>query len=83
MRVLRGVAHVVDIQEVVNFSSQKELSFTTKNSSFEQLGESVSGNCAVISIESKWVGSHIKLSYDLKQNVTKVKTQFDMAVNPL
>ena len=38
---------------------------------------------AEISIESKWVYSHIKLSYDLEQNVTKVRTQFDMAVNPL
>ena len=36
-----------------------------------------------IDIESKWVCSHIKLSYDLEQNVTKVRTQFDMAVNPL
>ena len=38
---------------------------------------------AVICIESKWVGSHIKLSYDLEQNVTEVRTQFDMTVNPL
>ena len=38
---------------------------------------------AVICIESWWVGSHIKLSYDLEQNVTKVRTQFDLAVNPL
>ena len=39
--------------------------------------------CPEIDIESKWVYSHIKLSYDLEQNVTEVRTQFDMAVNPL
>ena len=38
---------------------------------------------SVISIESKWVYNHIKLRCDLEQNVTKVRTQFDMAVNPL
>ena len=43
----------------------------------------LNGLHAVIDIESWWVGSHIKLSYDLKQNVTEVRTQFDMAVNPL
>ena len=43
----------------------------------------LSGLCAEISIESKWVCNHIKLSYDLEQNVTDAKTQFDMAVNPL
>ena len=37
MRVLRGVAHTIDIQKVVNFYSQKELFFTTKNSPFGQL----------------------------------------------
>ena len=36
-----------------------------------------------IDIESKWVYSHIKLSYDLEQNATNDETQFDMAVNPL
>ena len=41
------------------------------------------GLYAEISIESWWVCSHIKLSYDLEQNVTNAKTQFDMAVNPL
>ena len=43
----------------------------------------LSGLRAEICIESKWVCSHIKLSYDLEQNVMDAKTQFDMAVNPL
>ena len=42
----------------------------------------LSGLRAEICIESKWVCSHIKLSYDLEQNVMDAKTQFDMAVNP-
>ena len=36
-----------------------------------------------ISIESKWVYNHIKLRYDLNQNVTDDETQFDMTVKPL
>ena len=36
-----------------------------------------------IDIESKWVYNHIKLRYDLNQNVMDDGTQFDMAVNPL
>ena len=43
----------------------------------------LSGFCAEICIESKWVCRHIKLSYDLEQNATNDETQFDMAVNPL
>ena len=43
----------------------------------------LSGLCAEICIESKWVCRHIKLSYDLEQNATNDETQFDMAVNPL
>ena len=38
---------------------------------------------AEISIESKWVCSHIKLSSYFNHRVTNAKTQFDMAVNPL
>ena len=43
----------------------------------------LSGLCAEISIESKWVYSHIKLSSYFNHRVTNAKTQFDMAVNPL
>ena len=43
----------------------------------------LSGLCAEISIESKWVCSHIKLSSYFNHRVTNAKTQFDMAVNPL
>ena len=50
---------------------------------FEQLRLAITLICAEICIESWWVGSHIKLSYDLNQNVTEVRTQFDMAVKPL
>ena len=35
-----------------------------------------------IDIESKWVCNHIKLRYDLDQNVMDDGTQFDMAANP-
>ena len=66
-----------------NFISQKELFLTPKISPFEQLGETINGLCAEICVESWWVGSHIKLRYELNQNVTGVRTQFDMAVNPL
>ena len=83
MRVLKGVVHTTDYQHVAKFISQKELFLAPKNSSFEQLRETINGLCAVICIESWWVGSHIKLSYELNQNVTEVRTQFDMAVNPL
>ena len=83
MRVLEGITYIADCQCVAKFISQKELFLAPKNSPFEQLRETINGLCAVICIESWWVGSHIKLSYDLKQNVTKVRTQFDMAVNPL
>ena len=38
---------------------------------------------AEISIESKWVCRHIKLSSYFNHRVTNAKTQFDMAVNPL
>ncbi len=53
------------------------------NSVFGQFCETICGFCAVIYIESKWVCRHIKVSYDLEQNVTNAKTQFDLAVNPL
>ena len=66
-----------------NFISQKELFLTSEGSSFGQFGVAFSGLHAEICIESWWVCRHIKLSYDLEQNVTKVRTQFDMAVNPL
>ena len=66
-----------------NSVSQKEQSSSLKDSSFELFWERGDSIRAVICIESWWVGSHIKLSYDLKQNVTEVRTQFDMAVNPL
>ena len=83
MRVLRGVAHTVDFQVVAKIISQKELFLTSKNSVFGQFRETICGFCAVICIESKWVCRHIKVSYDLEQNVTNAKTQFDLAVNPL
>ena len=35
-----------------------------------------------IDIESKWVYNHIKLRYDLNQNVMDDRTQFDMTANP-
>ena len=66
-----------------NLVSQKEQFIDLKDSSFEQLRAAFCDLCAEISIESWWVCRHIKLSYDLEQNVTKVRTQFDMAVNPL
>ena len=83
MRVLDGVEHVIDYQLVADRDSQKEHFFAPKTSPFEQFWAAFRSTCAVICIESWWVGSHIKLSYDLKQNVTEVRTQFDMAVNPL
>ena len=83
MRVLEVVAHVVDYQSVVSVCLQNEQFFAPKISLFEQFRVVFCGLHAVICIESWWVGSHIKLSYDLKQNVTEVRTQFDMAVNPL
>ena len=83
MRVLDGVAHVIDYQLVADRDSQKEHFFTPKTSPFEQFWAAFRSTHAVICIESWWVGSHIKLSYDLEQNVTEVRTQFDMAVNPL
>jgi hypothetical protein len=63
--------------------SQKELFLPAKTSPFGQFCAAICVILVVISIESKWVCSHIKLSYDLEQNVTDAKTQFDMAVNPL
>ena len=36
-----------------------------------------------IDIESKWVYSHIKLSFSISYTMIKVRTQFDMAANPL
>ena len=66
-----------------NHISQKEQFSPLKDSPFEQFWERSDGSRAVISIESWWVGSHIKLGYDLNQNVTEVRTQFDMTVNPL
>ena len=83
MRVLEGVTYITDCQCVAKFISQKELFLASENSSFEQFRKSFSGLHAVICIESKWVCRHIKLSYDLEQNVTNAKTQFDMAANPL
>ena len=83
MRVLRGVVHTVDFQVVAKIISQKELFLAPKISPFEQFRETINGLCAEICIESWWVGSHIKLRYELNQNVTGVRTQFDMAVNPL
>ena len=35
-----------------------------------------------IDIESKWVYSHIKLSFYFSYMMIKVRTQFDMAANP-
>ena len=66
-----------------NFNTQKEQNLALWASPFEQLRLAITLICAEICIESWWVGSHIKLSYDLEQNVTEVRTQFDMAVNPL
>jgi len=66
-----------------NLVSQKEHFLPSMISSFEQLQKPFNVIFLVISIESKWVYSHIKLSYDLEQNVTNAKTQFDMVVNPL
>jgi len=43
----------------------------------------LSGLRAEISIESKWVCSHIKLSSYFNHRVTNAKTQFDMTANPL
>jgi hypothetical protein len=83
MRVLRGVVHVVDLQCVVNFISQKELFLVLKNSSFEQSREAFGGLHVVIDIESWWVCSHIKLSSIIRYVLIQVISQFDMAVNPL
>ena len=82
MRVLEVAAHITDTQPVVNFYSQKELFLALKNSCFGQLWESVNGLHVEIDIESKWVCSHIKLRYDLNQNVTDDGTQFDVTANP-
>jgi len=38
--------------------------------------------CFVIGIKSKWVYSHIKLSFSISYMMIKVRTQFDMAANP-
>ena len=65
-----------------NLASQKGQFLLLNASPFEQFRAAFNGLHAVIDIESWWVGSHIKLSYDLEQNVTNAKTQFDMAVNP-
>ena len=43
----------------------------------------LSGLRSEISIESKWVCNHIKLSSYFNHRVTNAKTQFDMAVKPL
>ena len=83
MRVLEGVAQVIDYQGIASVCSQNEQFFAPKISLFEQFRVVFCGLHAVIDIESWWVGSHIKLSYDLEQNVTEVRTQFDLAVNPL
>jgi hypothetical protein len=37
----------------------------------------------VISIESKWVYNHIKLSFIIRYILIQVISQFDMVVNPL
>ena len=66
-----------------NLVSQKEQFLALEVSPFGQLWAAFNRLCAEISIESKWVCRHIKLSYDLEQNATNAKTQFDMAVNPL
>ena len=39
--------------------------------------------CFEIDIESKWVYSHIKLSFSISYTMIKVRTQFDMPANPL
>ena len=36
-----------------------------------------------IDIESKWVCSHIKLSFSIRYVLIQVRTQFDMVANPL
>ena len=36
-----------------------------------------------IDTESKWVCSHIKLSFSISCMMIKVRTQFDMPANPL
>ena len=56
-----------------NYSSPWDFAFRTALSRLR----------AEICIESKWVCNHIKLSSYLNQNVTEVRTQFDMAANPL
>ena len=83
MRVLEGVTYITDCQCVAKFISQKELFLASENSLFGQFRDTIRSLCAVICIESWWVGSHIKVSYDLEQNATNDETQFDLAVNPL
>jgi hypothetical protein len=83
MRVLEGVVYAVECQLVINIASQKELFLASENSLFGQFRDTIRSLCAVICIESWWVGSHIKVSYDLEQNATNDETQFDLAVNPL
>ena len=83
MRVLGGVVYIVDLQCVVKFCFAKRTFLLSRNSFSEQFWAAFCNIGAVICIESWWVGSHIKLRYELNQNVTEVRTQFDMAVNPL
>ena len=83
MRVLGGIVYIVDLQCVVRFYFAKRIFLLSRNSFSEQFWAAFCNTGAVICIESWWVGSHIKLRYELNQNVTEVRTQFDMAVNPL
>ena len=83
MRVLEGVAHTPDYQHVAKFISQNELFSSLKSMPFGRLWVRNDGIRAVISIESWWVCSHIKLSSIIHHVLIQVISQFDMVVNPL
>ncbi len=59
----------------------------SQKSAFWKRGTAVLTSCLSgsfeIDIESKWVYSHIKLSFSISYMMIKVRTQFDMVVNPL
>ena len=59
----------------------------SQKSAFWKRGTAVFASCLSgsfeIDIESKWVYSHIKLSFSISYMMIKVRTQFDMVVNPL
>ena len=83
MRVLDIVAHPSDLQPITITISQSEQFFAPEISHFKQLKEAINSIYVVISIESWWVCSHIKLSSIISHVLIQVISQFDMAANPL